>query len=392
MILVVGAFFICTTMGVRQSFGLFLTPYTTDLNIGRDLFSLAIAAQNLLWGLMSPMFGALADRRGPVSAAAAGGLLYTGGVLLMAVAGGGGMLFAGQILIGMGLAGAGFSVILGTVGKVVSPRRRSMALGVVSAAGSFGQFALVPVAQWGMDSFGFRGGMMFLALFTFLMVAAAPLLKLPQSAPKAQTSESISAVLRAAFASRSYVLLCCGFFVCGFQVVFIATHMPAYVEDAGLPVSVTVTALALIGLFNMFGTVFFGWTGDVMPKKTTLTIFYLLRSLVIAIFLITPLTATSVIVFGAAIGFLWLGTVPLTSGLVAVICGTRHMSMLYGCVFVAHQLGSFFGALAGGVVYEAFGNYDLVWYAAIVLGIVAGLLHYPIKERADANFVRQFGA
>ena len=390
IIVAAAAFFICITMGVRQSFGLFLPLYTAELVIGRDTFSLAIAVQNILWGLASPVFGALADRRGAVSALLIGALLYTGGMLVMAAAGGGGTLFLAQAMVGLGLAGAGFSVVLGTVGKVVTPKNRSLVLGIVTAAGSVGQFVLVPVAQWGIDAFAMRGGVLFLAGIAFLMALVAPLMRLPKGAPMAAAHSSV-AVLRTAFRSRSYVLLFLGFFVCGFQVVFIATHLPAYVADAGLSTSAAVSALALIGLFNIFGSIFCGWVGGVMPKKNALAIFYLLRSLVIVLFLLFPLTPLSVVVFGAAIGFLWLGTVPLTSGLVAVMFGPRHMSMLYGGVFVFHQVGSSLGALAGGALYEITGTYDAAWFISIALGVVAAFLHYPIKEQSNVAFVRQFG-
>ena len=391
IVLAAGAFFICTTMGIRQSFGLFLLPYTTELGIGRDTFAFAIAMQNIVWGFASPLFGALADRRGPVIAATLGGALYTIGMLVMAAAGDGISLTLAQMLVGGGMAGAGFSVILGAVGKVATPEKRSFSLAIVTAAGSFGQFALVPLAQAGITAFDMRGGALLLAAVAFLMLVASPLLRLPADAPRARQGESSREVLKTALASRSYVLLFLGFFVCGFQVVFVSTHLPAYVADAGLPASAAATALALIGLFNILGTLACGWAGDRMPKKDALAIFYLLRSLVIVLFIIMPLTPFSVALFGAAIGFLWLGTVPLTSGLVAVFFGPRHMSMLYGVVFLSHQAGSFLGAWLGGVLYEAFDSYDIMWYLSILLGIVAALLHYPIHEKADARYGAQFG-
>ena len=391
IIIAAGAFFICITMGVRQSFGLFMLPYTGDLGIGRDSFALAIALQNIIWGFASPMFGALADRRGPVVAAALGGLLYTLGMLIMASAGSGWALGLAQMFVGGGMAGAGFSVVLGAVGKVATPEKRSISLAIVTAAGSFGQFALVPLAQLGIDGLGFRGGAVMLAAVAALLMLAAPLLRLPKDAPTSRRGDSNREVLKIAFASRSYVLLFLGFFVCGFQVVFVSTHLPAYVDDAGLPASAAATALALIGLFNIIGTLACGWAGDRMPKKDALAIFYVLRSLVIVGFLLAPITPFSVALFGAGIGFLWLGTVPLTSGLVAVFFGARHMSMLYGFVFLSHQAGSFLGAWLGGVLYEATGSYDVVWYISIALGLVAAALHYPIKERSDDRYAAQYG-
>lgn len=390
IIIAAGAFFICVTMGVRQSFGLFLVPFTNELEIGRDTFALAIALQNIAWGFASPMFGALADKRGPVVAAMLGGLLYTVGMLTMASAGSGVMLGIAQLLVGGGMAGAGFSVVLGAVGKVATPEKRSFSLAVVTAAGSFGQFALVPLAQIGIEAFEFRGSAIMLAAIAALLMFAAPLLRLPADAPRARASESATAVLNTALKSRSYVLLLLGFFVCGFQVVFVATHLPAYVADAGLPKSAASTALALIGLFNILGTLVCGWAGDRMKKKDALAIFYLLRSLVIVCFIFAPLTPFTVALFGAAIGFLWLGTVPLTSGLIAVFFGARHMSMLYGVVFVSHQFGSSLGAWLGGLLYEATGSYDVVWWLCIALGVAAAALHYPIHERADARYAAQY--
>ena len=382
LIIVVGSFCLFVTMGVRQSFGLFLTPYTEAFSIGRDSFALAVALQNVVWGLASPLFGALADRRGPVVAVALGGVFYTAGMLVMAASGGTGELIFAQMLVGAGLAGAGFSVVLGTVGKAVSEKNRSFALAVVSAAGSFGQFALVPVAQVGIEAWGIGGGAVLLAVPAFLMIVFAPFLRLPRSAPRAEAGVGIGSVTRMAFSSRSYLLLFTGFFVCGLQVVFVSTHLPAFVKDLGLPASAAVTALAMIGLFNVFGTLVCGWLGGVLPKKYVLSVFYCLRSLVMVAFLLTPVTPLSVAVFGAAIGFLWLGTVPLTSGLIAVFFGPRYMSMLYGFVFLSHQAGSFLGAWLGGYWFETTGSYMPMWIFAIVMGFVAGVLHLPIRERA----------
>ncbi|MDM5147254.1 MFS transporter [Candidatus Persebacteraceae bacterium Df01] len=390
VIIAVGAFFICVTMGVRQSFGLYLPIYTETLGIGRDTFSLAIGLQNIMWGIASPFFGALADRRGPTIAVTLGGVLFTLGMLLMAMAGGGGTLTLAQIFVGLGVAGAGFSVVLGTVGKIVPPKRRAFSLAIVTAAGSFGQFVIVPLAQMVIAALGARSSLLILGGVSFLIILCAPLFKLPTTVPRTQTSISSWTVLAYALRSHSYVLLLTGFFVCGFQVVFVATHLPAYAADAGLSPASAVTALAFIGLFNIIGTLTCGWLGDRIAKKDVLAIFYLLRAAVIAGFLIVPLTPFSLMVFGAAIGFLWLGTVPLTSGLVAVMFGARHLSMLYGFVFFSHQVGSFCGAWLGGLFYDWLGGYDVVWYLSIALGVLAAILHYPIRERADAAFFSQF--
>ena len=390
IIIATGAFFICVTMGVRQSFGLYLPAYTESLGIGREVFAFAVGMQNLLWGIASPIFGSLSDRRGPVPAAMLGGILFTLGLLLMAYAPSGSMLIMAQLLAGAGVAGAGFSVILGAVGKMVSPQRRSLALGFVTAAGSFGQFAIVPIAQAAISVWDARMSVLLMAGLALLLVICAPLLRLPATVPRAAADSPGGQVLRCALGSRSYVLLFLGFFVCGLQVVFVATHLPAYLTDAGLPSSAAVTALALIGLFNIFGSLACGWVGDKMPKKNALAIFYLLRSLVMVIFLWLPLTPLSAAVFGAALGFLWLGTVPLTAGLVGVMFGARHLSMLYGFVFFSHQLGSFAGAWLGGLLYDRLGSYDMAWNLAIIMGVVAAAMHIPIRERLNDVFARRF--
>ena len=376
-------------MGVRQSFGLYLAPFA-EFGVDAGVFSLAVGLQNILWGIASPLFGALADRRGPVLAAASGGALYVFGLLFMASASGGAGVVLGQCFIGAGIAGAGFSVILGAAGKVARPERRSMVLAAVSAAGSFGQFALVPPAQYMLEHWGARESLRALAVVAFLMVILAPLLKLPSSAPVAAGGKSGKGALRCALGSRGYILLTLGFFVCGFQLVFIATHLPRYAADNGVSDSAAAWALAMVGLFNIFGTLACGWLGGIFLKKNVLSIFYLLRSAVILFFLVVPLSDVSVVVFGALMGLLWLGTVPLTSGLISVFFGVRHLSMLYGVTFLMHQLGSFFGAWLGGRLYAEFGDYDIMWFTAAGLGVVAALLHWPISEREDKTFARSY--
>ncbi len=394
VVIAVGAVYICITMGLRQGFGLYLAPFSEMLGISRGSFAFAVAMQNMLWGLASPVFGAFADRRGVAAAAALGGGFYAAGMLLMASASGGATLLFAQSVIGLGMAGAGFSVILGAVGKAARPERRSFSLALVTAAGSAGQFLLVPLAQWGISALGARETIIALSAFAFLLIVLAPLLRVSPKAGAANAIrvEAAGDVLRQAFSSRSYVLLFFGFFVCGFQVVFVATHLPAYAADAGIAPSAAAWALALVGLFNIAGTMFCGWAGDRYSKKNSLALFYLGRSAVIACFLFAPISEFSVLVFGAAVGFLWLGTVPLTSGLVAVFFGTRHLSMLYGAIFLSHQAGSFLGAWLGGVLYDATGSYDAVWGICIALGIAAAVLHYPIRELADAPFARRFAA
>ena len=391
VILFVGAIYICLTMGVRQSFGLYLKPFTGELGVmGVGAFSLAVGLQNIAWGLASPFFGIFADRRGPVMAVASGGALYVAGLLLMASATSGSGVVIGQLLIGVGIGGAGFSVILGMVGKVAPAKHRSTVLAVVTAAGSFGQFALVPLAQQLILSFGVRESLYGLAMIAIFMVILAPLLKLPENAPRATHNNRAPLALKQALSLRSYMLLTVGFFVCGFQLVFIATHLPQYVADNGISDQAAAWALSMVGLFNIIGTLACGWLGDKFPKKNVLSLFYLARSAVIILFLVIPISSTSVVVFGALIGLFWLGTVPLTSGLISVFFGVRYLSMLYGVTFLMHQLGSSLGAWMGGWFYSLWGNYDMMWTIAILLGFVAALLHYPIKEREDERFIRQF--
>ena len=394
-----GAALVTVTMGLRQSFGLFQLPYTEDLALGREVFSFAIAMQNLMWGLASPLFGAFADRRGPVPAAMAGALFYVAGLLAMAGATGAGGIVLAQMLVGMGMAGAGFSVVLGAVGKATPARRRSIALAFVTAGGSFGQFALVPVARIFIDTFGASGGLAAMAAIAALMLLFAPGLKLPASAPLAGGgrggaggSGSAGGALGCALQSRDYVLLSLGFFVCGFQVVFVATHFPAYLKDMKMENAAEIAAwtLALVGLFNIVGTLACGWLGDRFPKKNVLTAFYLLRSAVMILFLALPLSPGTALMFGALIGLLWLGTVPLTSGLIAVFFGARHMSMLYGVTFLSHQAGSFLGAWLGGFFFDLTGDYDVVWTISIFLGAFAAAMHWPIRERQDARFAAAY--
>ena len=387
-----GAALISVTMGLRQSFGLLQLPYTENLQLGREAFSLAIAMQNLLWGFASPFFGAFADRRGPVPAALAGVLFYIAGLLAMAAATGGPAVVLAQMLVGVGMAGAGFSVVLGAVGKAVPEKRRSIALAFVTAGGSFGQFALVPVARIFIENFGAAGGVSAMAAVAALMLLFAPGLKLPPDSPHASGAKNSGGALACALQSRDYVLLSLGFFVCGFQVVFVATHFPAYLKDMEMENAAQVAAwsLALVGLFNIVGTLACGWLGDRLPKKNVLAAFYLLRSAVMILFLAVPLTPASALAFGALIGLFWLGTVPLTSGLIAVFFGARHMSMLYGVTFLSHQAGSFLGAWMGGFVFDAAGNYDAVWSASILLGVFAAAMHWPIRERRDARFAAAY--
>ena len=380
--LVCGATLISLALGMRQGFGLFLPPIAAEFEIGRGTVALAIALQNLAWGLFSPFFGGFADKYSPRLAVAAGGLLYAAGLAVMGTADGGGDILLGQLIVGMGLGGVGFSVVLGVVGRAAPTEKRSLAFGVVTAGGSFGQFAVVPVQESLLSAFGWSEALIILAAASTVMVVFALGLKNGEDGNSRHTDDqTMGDALSEAVSHRGFVLLTTGFFVCGFQVVFIATHLPAFLQDKGVDPQWAAWSLALVGLFNIAGSLAAGWTGDRFSKRTSLAWFYLTRAVIIATFVLLPISAGSALVFGALIGLFWLGTVPLTSGLVATFFGTRYMSMLYGIVFFSHQIGSFFGAWAGGYIYDRFGSYDLMWWLTVASGVVAFVLHMMINER-----------
>jgi MFS family permease len=381
VVLACGGLLISLGMGIRHGFGLFLQPMTMDLGWGRESFAFALAIQNLLWGITQPITGAIADRYGAGRVLVAGALLYIAGLVLMALsktplAFG---LSAG-VLIGLGLSGVTFSIVFGVVGRAFPPEKRAMALGIVAAAGSFGQFAMLPVEQTLITHVGWFQALLVIAAIAVLIIPlSAGLVEQRHAAGTAR--QSPAEALREALGNRSFLLLTTGFFVCGFQVVFIGVHLPAFLMDRGLPAEVGMMALALIGFFNIVGTYVAGLLGSRLPKKHLLSALYLGRSAVIVVFLVLPITPLSVYLFAAAIGFLWLATVPLTNGIVAQIFGVQYLSMLGGFVFFSHQIGSFLGVWMGGFMYDRTGSYNLVWLIAIALGIVAALVNFPIEER-----------
>ncbi|MBE0529306.1 MAG: MFS transporter [Rhodospirillales bacterium] len=381
--IVCGGLILSLAMGIRQTFGLFLPPVTADLCMARETFSLAMAVQNLLWGAVQPVVGMIADRYGAGRVVAAGAVAYVAGLVVMSgMEGTAGLQMGGGVLIGMAMAATGFSVVLGAVARRVPEEKRSMALGIVSAGGSFGQFAMAPVGQALIAQQGWQGAFLSMAVLATLMVPLAlAVAGRPSAAGRGSGAATLRVALSEALGHRGYLYLTAGFFVCGFQVVFVAVHLPAYLKDLGLPGTTAATALALIGIFNIAGTYACGALGGMYPKKWVLAGLYLLRAMVIAVFLAAPKTEMSVYIFASALGFLWLGTVPLTSGLVGHIFGVRYLSTLFGIVFFGHQVGSFLGVWLGGVVYDATGSYDAIWIASVALGIAAALLHAPIAER-----------
>lgn len=384
-----GALIVTLSMGVRQSFGMFLQPIGRDFGIGREYFGFAIAVQNLLFGLAQPFVGAIADRYGVRRVLVVGTLVYAAGLALAAVVlTPGGIMASLGVLVGLGLSGTTFVVVLTGVARLVPPEQRSLAFGLVTAGGSFGQFAVVPISQALIAAWGWRSAMIGLAVLMLATLAAAVGIRRPAASSVAAAADDggLTRALAQAAAHPHYWLLNAGFFVCGFHIAFIATHFPAYLVDKGLPAQVGASALALVGLFNIAGSYLFGLWGGRHSRPRLLAALYLARAVVIAIFLAVPLSATSALVFAAAFGFLWLGTVPLTNGAVASLFGLRYLSTLYGIVFLSHQVGSFVGAWVAGRLYDTTGSYQPVWIASIALGLAAAAISYVTRDTpASAN-------
>ncbi|MDR0281631.1 MAG: MFS transporter [Paucimonas sp.] len=384
-ILVGAALILALSLGVRHGFGLFLAPMSAEFGWGRGVFAFAIALQNLMWGLAQPFAGALADRLGAGKVVVIGGILYAAGLVLMGLSDSPVTLsLSAGLLIGIGLSGTSFSVILGVVGRAVAPEKRSLAMGIASAAGSFGQFAMLPGTLGLINWLGWSLALLVLGLMVAFIVPLVGLLK-DRPLPAQGHDQTLGEALREACSHSGFWLLALGFFVCGFQVVFIGVHLPAYLVDQHLPATTGTTVLALVGLFNIVGTYTAGWLGGRMSKPRLLTALYLLRAVVIVLFLWAPITTFSAYLFGIAMGLLWLSTVPLTNGTVATLFGVRNLSMLGGIVFLFHQLGAFLGGWLGGVVYDQTGNYDLVWQISILLSLLAGALNWPVRERPVAR-------
>lgn len=386
-VLLCGALIVTLSMGIRHGFGLWLQPITMDRGWTRETFAFALAVQNIAWGLAGPFAGMLADRFGAFKVIVVGGLLYALGLVLMALSTSG-LAFTGSagLLIGMAQSGTTYAVIYGVIARNVAPEKRSWAMGVAAAAGSFGQFLMVPVENWLISGTGWQNALFILSIAALVILPLAFGLREPtRSGAHSAHSQSVGQALREAFGYRSFQLLMAGYFVCGFQVVFIGVHMPSYLKDQGLSPQVATYALALIGLFNVFGTYAAGSLGQRFPKRYLLSGIYALRSVAIVTFLSVPLSPMSVYVFSAVMGLLWLSTVPPTNAVVAQIFGVQHMSMLGGFVFFSHQIGSFLGVWLGGKLYDASGSYDIVWWLAVALGVMAALINMPVREQAIAR-------
>jgi MFS family permease len=381
--LVCGATIVTLSMGIRHGFGLWLQPVTQAQNWTRETFAFAIAIQNITWGISGIFAGMVADRFGAFRVIIVGAVLYALGLVGMAHSPTP-FLFSMStgVLIGMAQAGTTYAVVYGVIGRNVPTERRSWAMGVTAAAGSFGQFLMVPTEGFLIGHFGWQEALVVLGIAALLMVPLSWGLREPgfSGGTAAPREQSILQALREAFKYPSFQLLMAGYFVCGFQVVFIGVHMPSYLKDKGLSPQVASYALALIGLFNVFGTYAAGALGQRIPKKNILSFIYFARAAAISVFLLVPLSPLSVYAFASVMGFLWLSTVPPTTATVAQIFGVAHLSMLGGFVFFSHQIGSFMGVWLGGYIYDKTGSYDIVWYIAIALGIFAGLINLPIKE------------
>ncbi len=381
--LVCGGLIVTLSMGIRHGFGLWLQPITMDRGWTRETFAFAIAVQNIAWGIAGPVAGGLADRFGAFRVLVAGSLLYGGGLVLMALSTSG-LAFTGSagLMLGMAQSGTTYAIVYGVIGRNVAADKRSWAMGVAAAAGSFGQFLMVPLENWLIGSFGWQQALYLLGLVALVIVPLGWGLREPPAERHGGAQQSVGQAVREAFAYPSFRWLMAGYFVCGFQVVFIGVHMPSYLRDHGLSPNVATTALALIGLFNVIGTYTAGVLGQRLQKRHILSAIYLLRSVAIVTFLYVPLTPWSVYVFAAAMGLLWLSTIPPTNAVVAQIFGVRYLSMLGGFVFVSHQVGSFLGVWLGGRLYDMTGSYDVVWWISIALGVFAAIANLPVKEGA----------
>ena len=377
------------SFGPRSTLGFFLTPMTIANHWGRDVFAFALALQNLLWGIGQPIAGMIADRYGTGRVFCAGGLMFAAGLALMAHAGSAPLLdLSAGALIGFGLSGTSFMVILAAFGKLLSPQWRSLAFGLGTAAGSFGQFLYSPVTVVVMDIFGWQQTLM---IFAVSMLAVLPL-SLALVAPRAEGAreaapQSLRQALTEAFAHRSYVMLVLGFFTCGFQLAFITVHLPSYLVDRGLSATVGGWTLATIGLCNIVGSVASGWLCDLMPRRYLLSTIYITRAAAILAFVSFPVTPVTCVAFGAVIGVVWLSAVPPTNGIIALMFGTRWLATLSGFAFLSHQVGGFLGAWLGGIVFDRTGSYDRVWYLSILLGVLSALINMPIVEKPVSRAV-----
>ncbi len=385
LVLVAGCLIAMLTFGPRATSGFFLLPMSNTYGWGRDVFGLALALQNLLWGLGSPFAGAIADRFGTVRVLCVGAVVYAAGIALMSTASTPGLLhLSAGVMVGFGLSACSFNLVLAAFGKILPERWRSIGFGAGTAAGSFGQFLFPPLATGLISQVGWQETLLVFAAILLLVIPLSFALATrgTASAPAgAAPAQSLTGALREAFGHPSYVLLVLGFFTCGFQLAFVTVHMPAYLADNGITATVGASTLALIGLFNIVGSLTAGALASRFSRKWMLAVIYAGRGVAIAAFIMVPITPLSCLVFGAAIGLLWLSTVPPTSGLVMLMFGTRYMATLYGFAFFSHQVGGFLGVLLGGILYEATGSYTIVWWLAVALSFASAAINIPILEQ-----------
>ena len=389
LLLVVSAVILTLCMGLRQGLGLFLKPVTTELGISVSAFSFALALQSMVWGASQPVIGMLADRFGTRPVLMTTALVYAGGLLTMSMAGGAAAFdLGGGVLIGIGIAGTGFGVLVGVVARAVPAHRQSQAVGTVAALGSLGTFFLPPIGQALMDAHGWRAALAVYAAIACAMALLGILIVRPAAAGASSTAAAdeqlLGEALHAAMRHPGYLAMTAAFFACGFQLVFITTHLPSYLAFCGLPASVGASALALIGLCNTIGTYTVGLLGARYSQRRLLALVYLIRTVAIGAYLAVPVTPGSTLAFAAIMGFLWLSVAPLVSGLIGRMFGLRHFSTLYGVVFFSHQLGSFCGAMLGGVVFDLTGSYGVAWIALIAVGMLAASLQWSMDDRPPA--------
>jgi predicted MFS family arabinose efflux permease len=386
LLIVLSGLIISICMGLRQSLGLFMPPMSAELGISAATFGFSIALQNIVWGVAQPFVGAAADRYGARPVLIVTALVYAVGLVLMVFAQAfGGALHVAGFVVGVGIAGTGFGVLIGAVSRATPPEKRSQTVGVVAAAGSLGTILLAPLGQGLIDAFGWQAAMLAFAAFAASMALLSLPIREPPAASATRVGQKLGEALRDAMAHRGFLFMMLAFFACGFQLVFITTHLPAYLQLCGVAPGVGASALALIGLFNTVGTYVFGLLGARYSQKHLLALIYLLRTLIIAVFLLIPVSAASTLVFASAMGLLWLGVAPLITGIIGRVFGLTHFNTLYGVVFLSHQLGSFFGAWMGGVVFDLAGNYDFAWGALIVIGASAFALQWLMDERPPAE-------
>lgn len=388
LVIICGCIIAAIGFGTRGSFGLFTLPATEDLGLTREQWGMAMAVQNLVWGLTQPFVGAIADRYGTARVLAVGGIVYALGILGMAFSPDAlSMTLTAGIVTGVGIATASFGVVMAAFGRVVPAEKRSFVFGIATAASSAGQFVFAPLGQGFINAFGWQMALVWIAMLLLLIIPLSVALRGRAESAPGQADLPFMEALSRAWGFGSYRLLVIGFFVCGFHLAFINVHMPAYLVACGLSPDVGSWTIAVIGLFNIVGSLMSGWLGSRLPKQLLLAVIYFLRAVAIAAFLLVPVSEVTAYTFAAVMGLLWLSTVPLTAGLVSLFFGPRYMGMLYGIAFLSHQIGSFVGVWLGGYVYDATGAYDLVWYLGIILGLASAAIHIPINERSDSGFI-----